>query len=133
MKSVRIWSYSGQHFPAFGLNTEQNNSKYWRFFCSGQLYLKNNLLKFCSSNVRWLNDSSMELLLNSRYNNKLICRSPNHPFPFHKTYFYSLVALIEKTFPSTQLIIRKVQLWWIFPRKNFFWRKIIYSNSVKFR
>ena len=28
MKSFRIWSYSGPHFPAFGLNTEQNNSEY---------------------------------------------------------------------------------------------------------
>ena len=24
VKSVRIWSYSGPHFPAFGLNTERN-------------------------------------------------------------------------------------------------------------
>ena len=46
IKSVRIWSYSGLYFPAFGLNTErysvyiyvrigenvdQNNSKYWHF------------------------------------------------------------------------------------------------------
>ena len=23
VKSVRIWSYSGPHFPAFGLNTER--------------------------------------------------------------------------------------------------------------
>ena len=27
-KSVRIWSYSGLHYPAFGLNAEQNNSEY---------------------------------------------------------------------------------------------------------
>ena len=27
MKSVRIRIYSGEHFPAIGLNTEQNNSK----------------------------------------------------------------------------------------------------------
>ena len=26
VKSVRIRSYSGPHFPAFGLNTDQNNS-----------------------------------------------------------------------------------------------------------
>ena len=26
VKSVRIWSYSGPFFPAFGLNTDQNNS-----------------------------------------------------------------------------------------------------------
>ena len=27
VKSVRIRSYSGPHFPAFGMNTEQNNSE----------------------------------------------------------------------------------------------------------
>ena len=26
MESVLIWSYSGPHFPAFGLNADQNNS-----------------------------------------------------------------------------------------------------------
>ena len=35
MKSVRIWSYSGSHFPAVGLNTERysdkNNSEYRHF------------------------------------------------------------------------------------------------------
>ena len=42
LKSIRIWSYSGPHFPAFGLrtspysvrtreNTDQNNSEYGRF------------------------------------------------------------------------------------------------------
>ena len=41
LKSVRIRSYSGPHFPAFGLNTErygenedQNNSEYGHFLCS---------------------------------------------------------------------------------------------------
>ena len=43
IKSVRIRSYSGPHFPAFGLspysvrlqeNTDQNNSKYGHFLCS---------------------------------------------------------------------------------------------------
>ena len=32
MKSVCIWSYYGPHFPAFGLNTNQNNSEYGHFF-----------------------------------------------------------------------------------------------------
>ena len=31
MKRVRIRSYSGLYFPAFGLNTDQNNSKYGHF------------------------------------------------------------------------------------------------------
>ena len=31
VKSVRIRSYCGPHFPAFGLKTEQNNSKYGQF------------------------------------------------------------------------------------------------------
>ena len=36
LKSVRIWSYPGLHFPAFGLNTERygvtpNNSEYRHF------------------------------------------------------------------------------------------------------
>ena len=31
VKSVRMRSYSGPHFPAFGLNTHQNNSEYGRF------------------------------------------------------------------------------------------------------
>ena len=28
VKSVRIWSYSGPYFPAFGLSTDQTNSNY---------------------------------------------------------------------------------------------------------
>ena len=32
VKSVRIRSYSGSHFPTFGLNTDQNNPKYGHFF-----------------------------------------------------------------------------------------------------
>ena len=31
IKGVRIRSYSGPHFSAFGLNTDQNNSKYGFF------------------------------------------------------------------------------------------------------
>ena len=31
VKSVRIRRYSGLHFHAFGLNTDQNNSKYGDF------------------------------------------------------------------------------------------------------
>ena len=30
-ESVRIRSYSGPYFPAFGLNTDQNNSEYGHF------------------------------------------------------------------------------------------------------
>ena len=51
VKSVYIWSYSGPHFPAFGLNTERygvqmrknvdkNNSKYGHFLRSECLRLK---------------------------------------------------------------------------------------------
>ena len=35
LKSVRIQSYSGPHFPAFGLNTNQNNSEHGHFSRSG--------------------------------------------------------------------------------------------------
>ena len=31
VKIVRIQSYSGPYFPEFGLNTDQNNSKYGHF------------------------------------------------------------------------------------------------------
>ena len=34
VKSVRIWSYSGPYFPAFRLNTDQNNSEYGHFLRS---------------------------------------------------------------------------------------------------
>ena len=34
MKSVGIRSYSGPYFPAFGLNADQNNSKYGHFLRS---------------------------------------------------------------------------------------------------
>ena len=33
-KSARIPSYSGPYFPAFGLNTDQNNSEYGHFLRS---------------------------------------------------------------------------------------------------
>ena len=51
VKSVRIWSFSGPYFPAFGLNqgeihsvrmrenTEQKNSQYAHFSRSLRLYL----------------------------------------------------------------------------------------------
>ena len=38
MKSVHIRSYSGPHFPAYGLNTDQNNFEYGHFLCSDPLY-----------------------------------------------------------------------------------------------
>ena len=34
VKSVGIWSFSGPHFPAFGLNTDQKNSEYGHFSSS---------------------------------------------------------------------------------------------------
>ena len=34
VKSVRIRSYFGLYFPAFGLNTDQNSSKYGHFLHS---------------------------------------------------------------------------------------------------
>ena len=37
MKSIRIWSYSGPHFPAFGLNADYNNSEYEHFLRSDVL------------------------------------------------------------------------------------------------
>ena len=42
VKSVRIRSYSGPHFPAFRLNTDQNNSEYGHFLRSDthQVYFK---------------------------------------------------------------------------------------------
>ena len=33
VKSVGIPSSSGPYFPAFGLNTDQNNSKWGHFLC----------------------------------------------------------------------------------------------------
>ena len=59
VKSVRVWSYSGPYFPAFGLNTErygvspysvrmrentdQNNSEYGHFLHSEKSQKKSNL------------------------------------------------------------------------------------------
>ena len=34
VKSVRVRSYSGPYFPAFGLDTNQNNSEYGHFLRS---------------------------------------------------------------------------------------------------
>ena len=39
IKSVRIPSYSGPYFPAFGLKTDQNNSEYGHFLRSGYISL----------------------------------------------------------------------------------------------
>ena len=35
VKSVRIRSFSGPYFPAFGLNTDQKNAEYGNFSRSG--------------------------------------------------------------------------------------------------
>ena len=37
MNSVRIRSCSGPHFPAFGQNTDQNNSEYGHFLRSDSI------------------------------------------------------------------------------------------------
>ena len=39
-KSVRIRSYSGPYFPAFGLNMDQNNSEYGHFLRSDSCFLR---------------------------------------------------------------------------------------------
>ena len=44
VKSTQIWSYSCLYFPAFGLNTGQNNSEYGHFLCSGSFKDTLNLL-----------------------------------------------------------------------------------------
>ena len=36
VKSIRIRSYSGPHFPTFGLNTDQNNYEYGHFLRSNE-------------------------------------------------------------------------------------------------
>ena len=41
MKSVRIQSYSGPHFPAFEVIMDQNNSEYGRFLRSAPFSNKN--------------------------------------------------------------------------------------------
>ena len=46
VKSVRIRSYSGPHFPAFGMNTDQNNSKYEHFLRSEQYTTRGQQLFF---------------------------------------------------------------------------------------
>ena len=40
VKSVHIWSYSGLYFPAFGLDTDQNNSEYGHFWRSGKVQFR---------------------------------------------------------------------------------------------
>ena len=44
VKSVRIWSFSSPHFPAFGLNTDQKNSECGHFLRHDE-HEFNNLLK----------------------------------------------------------------------------------------
>ena len=46
VKSVRIWSYSGPYIPAFGLNTDQNNSEYGHFLRSGRNKYNLNFIVF---------------------------------------------------------------------------------------
>ena len=53
VKSVRIRSYSGPYFFAFGLNTDQNNSEYGHFSRS-VIYLKSWFFD------RWYDYSSIE-------------------------------------------------------------------------
>ena len=78
VKSVRIRSYSGLHFPAFGLNTErysvslrsqsslfspnaenaeQNNTEYGHFLCSVSTLSSENLLKkTCQARINRSNE-----------------------------------------------------------------------------
>ena len=37
VKSVRIWSFTGPYFSAFGLNADQKNSEYGQFSCTAFL------------------------------------------------------------------------------------------------
>ena len=45
VKSVRIWSFSSPYFPAFGLNTDQENSEYGHFLSSEFPYFLANFTK----------------------------------------------------------------------------------------
>ena len=53
VKSVRIRSYSGPCFPAFGLNTDQNNSEFGHFLRRGNnQYKLQHTSQFSVPNVR---------------------------------------------------------------------------------
>ena len=112
MKSVRICSYSGPHFPAFGLNTDQNNSVYGHFlrsvFCgTGSrtgieiLWIKcSNIAKFFDFNHRKLVSKVLFSFANLKH--FLI-------FEFLKTYVRRAPpeALLEKLYLKISLFVSK--------------------------
>ena len=115
MKSVRICSYSGPHFPAFGLNTDQNNSVYGHFlrsvFCGFSykksrtgieiLWIKcSNIAKFFDFNHRKLVSKVLFSFANLKH--FLI-------FEFLKTYVRRAPpeALLEKLYLKISLFVSK--------------------------
>ena len=70
VKSVRIWSYSGQHFPVFGLNTETYAGKYG----PGKLRIRT-LFTQCTLIKIDTSGKSMHLLLNQKINKEILKRS----------------------------------------------------------
>ena len=53
VKSVRIWSFSGPYSVPWE-NTDQKNSKYGHFLCSGDSDNRTNLRKICENEINCL-------------------------------------------------------------------------------
>ena len=71
LKSVRIRSFSGPYIPAFGLNTDQNNSKYGHFLRS-RCYVYDDSIEEVVSHSRLLLGRRVLTKFNSDFNENII-------------------------------------------------------------
>ena len=61
VKIVRAWSFSGPHFPAFGLNADQKNAEYGHFSRSDEL--RHSIFAKYKSGFLKMNFTSTDLFL----------------------------------------------------------------------
>ena len=103
LKSVRIRSYSGWRFPAFELNTDQNNSEYEHFSCNVIFWPKTYFQYFVMACmlIEWFKIKKFEYIKNEVWLLLLLVK--------HKAlqFFRYLFSFLVETFPEYCGILSK--------------------------
>ena len=74
VKSVRIRNYSGRYFPAFGLNTDQNNSEQETFYAVILIGITNNKEKCSGQRCKFRKEKNVRQNSNSRLPQSQLCK-----------------------------------------------------------
>ena len=113
MKSAQFRSYSVPYFPAFGLNTDQNNSEYGHFLHSGNLRLFAGSTETLKQTREW-NKYNRWFLLLTIYKLKVVLSPSKKLFYFlqwkpFNFYFFLKALFIPKVFKSLSWLFGHVE------------------------